>query len=163
MCPDECPGLCDAYGDEFEKLYESYEQKKMYRKQVKAREVWRLIMESQIETGVPYIAFKDAVNNKSNQKHYGTIKGLNLCCEICEYSDDKEVAVCNLASISLPKFIKTVNGKKVYDFQKLHDVMEAMLSDNKKSRKAPVISMAVSLAVILMLTFILSPKPECPT
>jgi len=105
FCPDECPGLADVYGDEFRALYEKYESEGRARKQVKARELWLKILDSQMETGTPYILFKDAVNKKSNQKNVGTIKSSNLCTEIMEYSDENETAVCNLASIALSRFI----------------------------------------------------------
>ena len=105
FCPDECPGLADVYGDEFRVLYEKYENDGRARKQVKARELWLKILDSQMETGTPYILFKDAVNKKSNQKNVGTIKSSNLCTEIMEYSDENETAVCNLASIALSRFI----------------------------------------------------------
>jgi ribonucleoside-diphosphate reductase alpha chain len=118
MCPNECPGLCDVYGDEFETLYTSYEAAGKGRKTVRARELWEKILESQIETGTPYMLYKDAANRKSNQKNLGTIRSSNLCTEILEYTAPDEVAVCNLASISLPMFIE--NGK--FDHQKLYDV-----------------------------------------
>ena len=105
FCPDECPGLADVYGDEFKALYERYEREGRARKQVKARDLWLKILDSQMETGTPYILFKDAANKKSNQKNVGTIKSSNLCTEIMEYSDENETAVCNLASIALNKFI----------------------------------------------------------
>jgi ribonucleoside-diphosphate reductase alpha chain len=105
FCPDECPGLADVYGDEFRVLYEKYEREGRARKQVKARELWLKILDSQMETGTPYILFKDAANKKSNQKNVGTIKSSNLCTEIMEYSDENETAVCNLASIALSRFI----------------------------------------------------------
>jgi ribonucleoside-diphosphate reductase alpha chain len=105
FCPDECPGLADVYGDEFRALYEKYESEGRARKQVKARELWLKILDSQMETGTPYILFKDAVNKKSNQKNVGTIKSSNLCTEIMEYSDENETAVCNLASIALNRFV----------------------------------------------------------
>ena len=105
FCPDECPGLADVYGDEFRDLYERYEREGRARKQVKARDLWLKILDSQMETGTPYILFKDAANKKSNQKNVGTIKSSNLCTEIMEYSDENETAVCNLASIALNKFI----------------------------------------------------------
>ena len=105
MCPDKCPGLSDVYGDEFEKLYEQYESGAKGLKVVKARDIWFKILDSQIETGTPYMLYKDACNQKSNQKNLGTIKSSNLCCEIMEYSDDNETAVCNLASIALGKFV----------------------------------------------------------
>jgi ribonucleoside-diphosphate reductase alpha subunit len=106
MCPDACRGLSDAYGDDFKTLYEEYESKNMGMRTVNARDVWFKILDSQSETGVPYLLYKDACNQKSNQKNLGTIKSSNLCCEIVEYSDDKETAVCNLASIALSKFVK---------------------------------------------------------
>jgi len=106
MCPDHCPGLSDVYGDKFKELYESYEKENKGIKTVSARKIWLKILDSQIETGTPYILFKDHANRKSNQKNLGTIKSSNLCCEIMEYSDKKETAVCNLASIGLSKFVK---------------------------------------------------------
>lgn len=118
FCPNEAPGLSDCYGKEFELLYEKYEQEGKARKVVKARELWAAILESQIETGTPYMLYKDACNEKSNQKNLGTIKSSNLCTEIVEYTDKDEVAVCNLASISLPRFV--TDGK--FDHQKLFDI-----------------------------------------
>jgi ribonucleoside-diphosphate reductase alpha chain len=109
MCPNECPGLCDVYGEEFEALYTSYEAQNKGRKTVKARELWEKILESQIETGTPYMLYKDAANRKSNQKNLGTIRSSNLCTEIMEYTAADEIAVCNLASISLPMFVE--NGE----------------------------------------------------
>jgi ribonucleoside-diphosphate reductase alpha chain len=105
FCPDECPGLSDVYGDDFKALYERYEREGRARKQVKARDLWLKILDSQMETGTPYILFKDAANKKSNQKNIGVIKSSNLCTEIMEYSDENETAVCNLASIALNKFV----------------------------------------------------------
>lgn len=118
FCPHEAPGLADAYGDEFEKLYEKYEKEGRYRKQIKAQDLWFEIIESQIETGTPYMLYKDAANKKSNQKNLGTIKSSNLCTEILEYTSPEEVAVCNLASLSLPKYV--IDGK--FDHQKLYEV-----------------------------------------
>ena len=106
FCPDEAPGLADVYGEEFEKLYKKYEVEGKARRVVKARELWAKIVESQIETGNPYMLYKDAVNKKSNQKNLGTIKSSNLCTEIVEYTDADETAVCNLASIALQKFVR---------------------------------------------------------
>ena len=106
MCPNECTGLFDSYGEEFEKLYEKYEAEGKGRRTIKARELWEKIMESQIETGTPYMLYKDAANRKSNQKNLGTIRSSNLCTEILEYTSEDEVAVCNLASIALPMFVK---------------------------------------------------------
>ncbi len=118
MCPNECPGLADTYGDKFRALYEKYEAEGKGRKTIKARELWEKIVESQIETGTPYMLYKDACNEKSNQKNLGTIRSSNLCTEIIEYTAPDEVAVCNLASIALPMFVE--NGK--FDHDKLYDV-----------------------------------------
>ena len=118
MCPNECPGLSDTYGKKFEKLYKKYESEGKGRKTIKAQELWFKILESQIETGTPYMLYKDAANEKSNQKNLGTIKSSNLCTEIIEYTAPDEVAVCNLASIALPKFV--VDGK--FDHEKLFNV-----------------------------------------
>ncbi|HWS60995.1 MAG TPA: ribonucleoside-diphosphate reductase subunit alpha [Flavobacterium sp.] len=113
MCPNECPGMYDVYGEDFEKLYISYEERGKGRKTIKARELWEKILESQIETGTPYMLYKDAANRKSNQKNLGTIRSSNLCTEILEYTSKDEIAVCNLASISLPMFVE--NGKFNHD------------------------------------------------
>lgn len=118
MCPDKCPGLTDAYGDAFEELYIKYENEKRYNRQVNAVDLWKHMMAAQIETGIPYVHFKDHANRLSNQQNIGTIKSSNLCGEIIEYSDKNEVAVCNLASICLPTFIK--DG--VFDFELLSKV-----------------------------------------
>ncbi len=123
MCPNECPHLFDTYGDEFEKLYTSYEKVGKGRKTIKARELWEKILEAQIETGNPYMLYKDAVNRKSNHKNLGTIRSSNLCTEIMEYTAPDEVAVCNLASIALPMFIsEEADGKKFFDHKKLFKV-----------------------------------------
>lgn len=123
MCPNECPHLYDTYGDEFEKLYEGYEKVGKGRKTIKARELWEKILESQIETGTPYMLYKDAVNRKTNHKNLGTIRSSNLCTEIMEYTAKDEVAVCNLASIALPMFItEKENGEKFFNHKKLFDV-----------------------------------------
>lgn len=106
MCPDECPGLIEAYGDDFKELYERYEAEGRGRKTIQARDLWRTIVTTQIETGVPYICFKDAVNKKNNQKNLGTINCSNLCSEIVEYSSKTETATCNLTSIALPKCVE---------------------------------------------------------
>lgn len=118
MCPNECPGLSEAYGEEFEKLYTKYEAEGKGRKTIKAQDLWFEVLESQIETGTPYMLYKDAANKKSNQKNLGTIKSSNLCTEIMEYTSPDEVAVCNLASIALPMYIK--DGE--FDHQKLYDI-----------------------------------------
>jgi len=123
MCPNECPHLFDTYGDEFEKLYEGYEKVGKGRKTIKARELWEKILESQIETGTPYMLYKDAVNRKTNQKNLGVIRSSNLCTEIMEYTAKDEVAVCNLASIAIPMFIsEDQNGKKYFNHKKLFDI-----------------------------------------
>jgi len=118
MCPNECPGLSDAYGDEFKALYTKYEEAGKGRKTIKAQDLWFKILESQIETGTPYMLYKDAANQKSNQKNLGTIKSSNLCTEIMEYTSPDEVAVCNLASLALPRFV--IDGK--FDHDKLFEV-----------------------------------------
>jgi ribonucleoside-diphosphate reductase alpha chain len=128
MCPNECPGLYDVYGDEFEKMYVNYEELKKGRKTIKARELWEKILESQIETGTPYMLYKDAANRKSNQKNLGTIRSSNLCTEIMEFTSKDEVAVCNLASISLPMFVE--NGK--FDHQLLYDVTKRVTRNLNK-------------------------------
>jgi len=118
MCPNECPGLYDCHGDEFDKLYLKYEKQSKGRKTIKARELWEKILESQIETGTPYMLYKDSANRKSNQKNLGTIRSSNLCTEILEYTSKDEIAVCNLASIALPMFVE----KGEFNHQKLYDV-----------------------------------------
>ncbi len=130
FCPNEAPGLHDCYGGEFEALYHKYEQEGRARKTVKAQELWFSILESQIETGTPYILYKDACNKKSNQKNLGTIKSSNLCTEIVEYTSKDEVAVCNLASISLPKFVDTET--KEFDFEKLEEVTRVITRNLNK-------------------------------
>lgn len=123
MCPNECPHLFDTYGDEFEKLYTGYEQVGKGRKTIKARSLWEKILEAQIETGNPYMLYKDSANRKSNQKNLGTIRSSNLCTEIMEYTAKDEVAVCNLASIAIPMFIEeNENGEKFFNHQKLFEV-----------------------------------------
>jgi ribonucleoside-diphosphate reductase alpha chain len=123
FCPHECPGLSDVYGDEFEALYTKYELEGKARSVVKAQELWFKVLESQTETGTPYMLYKDHANNKSNQKNLGTIKSSNLCTEIMEYTSKDEVAVCNLASLALPKFIHTnESGKTAFDHKRLYEV-----------------------------------------
>jgi ribonucleoside-diphosphate reductase alpha subunit len=126
MCPDECPGLSDVYGDEFVALYTKYEADGKGRSTVNARDIWFQILDAQMETGTPYILFKDACNKKSNQKNVGTIKSSNLCTEILEYSDDNETAVCNLASIALPAFVDA-NG--VMNYEELHKVAKVVTNN----------------------------------
>lgn len=120
FCPNEAPGLCDIYGDEFEKLYTQYEREGKARKVIKAQDLWFHVLDSQIETGTPYMLYKDHVNRKSNQKNLGVIRSSNLCTEIMEYTAKDEVAVCNLASINLSKFVDV--EEKTFDFQKLYDI-----------------------------------------
>jgi ribonucleoside-diphosphate reductase alpha subunit len=123
FCPDACHGLSDVYGDEFNALYNKFVSEKKYTKEVKARELWFKVLDSQMETGTPYLLYKDACNEKSNQKNLGTIKSSNLCTEIIEYSDSRQTAVCNLASIGLPKFVdihtKTFNYKLLFEMSKI--------------------------------------------
>ena len=126
MCPEECPGLADVYGDEFVALYTKYEASGKGRVSVNARDIWFQILDAQMETGTPYILFKDACNKKSNQKNIGTIKSSNLCCEIIQYSDENETAVCNLASIGLPTFVDA-NG--VVDYAELHKVTKVVVNN----------------------------------
>ncbi|CAM1503955.1 Fc.00g015460.m01.CDS01 [Cosmosporella sp. VM-42] len=130
MCPNECPGLADCYGDEFEALYERYEKAGKGRKTIKAQKLWYAILEAQTETGNPFMLYKDHCNRKSNQKNLGTIRSSNLCTEIIEYCAPDEVAVCNLASLALPSFIDYNEG--VYDFQKLHDVTQVVVRNLNK-------------------------------
>ena len=123
MCPNECAHLFDTYGGEFGKLYEGYEKVGKGRKTIRARELWEKILEAQIETGNPYMLYKDAVNRKSNQKNLGTIRSSNLCTEIMEYTAQDEVAVCNLASIALPMFVtEKEDGTKFFNHKKLFEV-----------------------------------------
>ena len=133
MCPNECPHLYDTYGEEFEKLYKGYEKVGKGRKTVKARELWEKILEAQIETGNPYMLYKDAVNRKSNHKNLGTIRSSNLCTEIMEYTAPDEVAVCNLASIAIPMFIsEDADGKKFFDHKKLYKVTKKVTKNLDK-------------------------------
>ena len=130
MCPDECPGLSDVYGDKFKELYTKYEEKNKGRTSVKARALWFQILDAQMETGTPYLLYKDACNNKSNQQNIGTIKSSNLCTEIVEYSDENESAVCNLASIALPAFVKQdASGNSIFDYEKLHEVTKVVTNN----------------------------------
>ncbi len=128
MCPNECPGLSDVFGEEFERLYTKYESEGRGRKVIKAQQLWGSIIEAQIETGLPYMLYKDHANIKSNQKNLGTIKCSNLCTEIIEYTSPDEVAVCNLASISLPKFV--IDGK--FDYEALEKVTKVITRNLNK-------------------------------
>ena len=124
MCPDECRGLADVYGDEFRTLYESYEKAGKGRVTMPARDLWLKILDAQMETGTPYLLYKDAVNRKTNQKNLGITKSSNLCCEITQYSDKTETGVCNLSSVALPAFVSRSEdaAKPTFDFEKLHKV-----------------------------------------
>ena len=128
MCPNECPGLYDCHSEEFEKLYLKYESDQKGRKTIKARELWEKILESQIETGTPYMLYKDACNRKSNQKNLGTIRSSNLCTEILEYTSKDEIAVCNLASIALPMFVKNNS----FDHKELFNVTKRVTKNLNK-------------------------------
>jgi ribonucleoside-diphosphate reductase alpha subunit len=130
FCPNEAPGLFDVYGDEFEKLYTKYEAQGIARSQMNAQDLWFKILDSQIETGTPYLLYKDAANMKSNQKNLGTIRSSNLCTEILEYTSKDEVAVCNLASISLPRFVDPQTRK--YDFKRLHEITRVVTRNLNK-------------------------------
>jgi ribonucleoside-diphosphate reductase alpha subunit len=142
FCPHQCPGLQDCYGKEFEELYEQYERGGRFVRKVRARELWGAILESQIETGTPYMLYKDACNSKSNQKNLGTIQCSNLCTEIIQYTDKEEVAVCNLASICLPKFVvsdrgpfgsvRPESGRAYYDHEALHKVAKIVTKNLNK-------------------------------
>lgn len=125
--PDEAPGLSDVYGKEFEELYEQYEASELPIRRVKAQKLWSEILEAQVETGGPFMLYKDSCNHKSNQKNLGTIKSSNLCCEIVEYSSKDETAVCNLASVALPSFVIKVSDRgNVFDFVKMHSVVKTI-------------------------------------
>jgi len=124
FCPDKAPGLSDAVGEEFEALYTKYEKEGLANSTVPATEVWKAVLKSQTETGTPYMLYKDACNKKSNQKNLGTIKSSNLCTEILEYTDKDETAVCNLASIALPKYVDVEN--KTFNYEKLHEVTKTV-------------------------------------
>ena len=130
LCPHECPGLSEVYGDKFKELYTKYETAGKVRKTVNSRDLWFKILDAQMETGTPYILYKDAANSKSNQQNLGTIKSSNLCCEIIEYSDDKETAVCNLASIALPVFVD--EKTKQFNYEKLHEVTKVVTNNLNK-------------------------------
>ena len=128
MCPNECPGLADCHGKEFEELYEKYEKEGRARKQIPAQQLWFAILDSQVETGTPYMLYKDACNGKSNQKHLGTIKSSNLCTEIVEYTSPDEVAVCNLASINLTAMVTD----DAFDFKKLRKISNVVTRNLNK-------------------------------
>ena len=134
MSPDECPRLSDTWGEEFEALYEYYEEKKMYHKQISAKKLWLAILDAQIQTGTPYLCYKDAANRKSNQQNLGTIKSSNLCTEIIEFTSPDETAVCNLGSLALPRFVGTdpTTGNVAYDFARLRDYTKILARNLNK-------------------------------
>ncbi|KAL7544810.1 hypothetical protein ACHAWF_008171 [Thalassiosira exigua] len=140
MCPHECPGLAECHGEEFERLYRRYESEGKYKRQVRARALWGAILDAQIETGTPYLLYKDAANRKSNQQNLGTIQCSNLCTEIIQYTDEEEVAVCNLASICLSKFVvsnrgsygSTKPGTAYFDHEQLHRVAKIVTKNLDK-------------------------------
>jgi ribonucleoside-diphosphate reductase alpha chain len=134
MCPDKCPGLSDTYGDDFVELYTKYENEGRYTEQIPAIDLWFKIIESQIETGTPYMLYKDAVNRKNNQSNLGVIKSSNLCCEIVEYTSPDEVAVCNLASLCLPSFLKIdlESNEYSFDFNELGKATEILTKNLNK-------------------------------
>jgi ribonucleoside-diphosphate reductase alpha subunit len=126
FCPDKCPGLSDCHSEAYRELYSKYENEGKFNKQINARDLWIKILDSQMETGTPYILYKDAANSKSNQKNLGTIKSSNLCTEIIEYSDAQETAVCNLASLGLPMYISET---KAFDYEKLYQVVQVVVTN----------------------------------
>jgi ribonucleoside-diphosphate reductase alpha subunit len=126
FCPDKCPGLSDCHSEAYRELYSKYENEGKFNKQINARDLWIKILDSQMETGTPYILYKDAANAKSNQKNLGTIKSSNLCTEIIEYSDSQETAVCNLASLGLPMYITEA---KTFDYEKLYQVVQVVVAN----------------------------------
>ena len=126
FCPDKCPGLSDCHSEAYRELYSKYEDEGKFNKQINARDLWIKILDSQMETGTPYILYKDAANSKSNQKNLGTIKSSNLCTEIIEYSDSQETAVCNLASLGLPMYISEA---KTIDYEKLYQVVQVVVTN----------------------------------
>ena len=155
FCPDQCPELCERYGDEYENIYLKYESEHKYIKKIKARELWIKILDAQMETGTPYLLYKDACNKKSNQKNLGTIKSSNLCTEIIEYSDSNETAVCNLASISLPRFVKS---DKSFDYEKLvyvtgvlvnnlNNIIDINFYPNDKTRRSNLLHRPIGIGV----------------
>ena len=122
MCPNECPGLSDCWGQEFEDKYTAYERQKRFRRQIPAKKLWQMVLDAQIQTGTPYLCYKDAANSKSNQQNLGTIKSSNLCTEIMEFTSPDETAVCNLGSLALPRFVE--DGK--FNFEKLRELTRVL-------------------------------------
>ena len=132
MCPNECPRLADVWGEQFEALYSYYEDRKMYRKQVPAKKLWSMILDAQIQTGTPYLCYKDAANRKSNQQNLGTIKSSNLCTEIMEYTSPDETAVCNLGSLALSRFVEREDGETFFNFYKLRQYTKILTRNLNK-------------------------------
>lgn len=132
FCPNQAPGLHEVYGEAFVEKYEQYEREGRARRTVQARTLWKAIVEAEIETGVPYILYKDSCNRKSNQKNLGTIQGSNLCAEIVQYTSPEEVAVCNLASIALPTYLKEDSDQPVFDFEKLRQITKVVVKNLNK-------------------------------
>lgn len=133
MCPHECPGLADCWGDKFKELYESYEAAGKFRRQIPAKKLWQLILDAQIQTGTPYLCYKDAANSKSNQQNLGTIRSSNLCTEIMEFTSPSETAVCNLGSLALPKFVEKISDTEaVFHFQKLREYTRILIRNLDK-------------------------------
>ena len=171
MCPDECPGLADVHSEEFATLYTRYEEEGRGRKSVLARELWFQILDAQMETGTPYLLYKDAANRKSNQQNLGTIKSSNLCTEIMEYSDKDETAVCNLASIALPMFVNTyynnIDHKKLHEVTKivtrnLNNVIDINYYPTEKTRRSNMRHRPIGLGVQgLADTFLMLGLPFC--
>ena len=155
MCPNDCKGLTDTWGDEFNELYVMYEKQGKFRKQISAKYLWEKVINSQIETGSPYILYKDSVNRKSNQKHYGMIKSSNLCTEIVEYSDSKETAVCNLASLCLPSYINENNemnykllGDKTRELVKnLNNIIDINSYPTEESRVSNMLHRPIGIGI----------------
>ena len=169
MCPDISKNLSDCHGDKFNNLYDSYVEKKLYKQKIKARDLWFKILDSQMETGTPYLCYKDSANFKSNQQNLGTIKSSNLCTEIIEYSDEKQSAVCNLASIGLSKFVEndSFNYDKLHEITKiitynLNNVIDINYYPNKKTKISNLLHRPIGIGVQgLADTFALLNLPFC--
>jgi ribonucleoside-diphosphate reductase alpha chain len=133
MCPNECPGLDEVWGEAFEEAYTMYEEQGKYRKQIPAKKLWQMVLDAQIQTGTPYLCYKDAANRKSNQQNVGTIKSSNLCSEIIEYTSPDETAVCNLGSLALPRFVETkADGSRTYNFDRLREYTQILTRNLNK-------------------------------
>ena len=164
FCPDRCPELLELYGEEFSNRYRELERDGRYTRQLRARDLWFKILDAQMETGTPYMLYKDSCNRKSNQQNLGVIKSSNLCTEILEYSDKNETAVCNLASVSLPRFVKENNTnidddtRHVFDFEELHRVVKVIVQNlnniidinyypNEKTRRSNLLHRPIGIGV----------------